>query len=148
MRELAISFGTSFNTIGIAFGFILPTFFVGSEIKDFDQSRKEIEFSLLVQGAIAVFLMLLALFSFQNKPEMAPSPNAAVERDDALCRSYWKLLRNLDFLKLTACFSIYFSVVIVLSTVIDKLSVKHGFTTDDSGFFGTINVVGGFIGTF
>lgn len=76
MRELAITLGTNFNTIGIAFGFILPTFFVDNEVTDPDTSRRQITMSLIVQGGIGVILMLLTIFTFQNRPKIAPSANA------------------------------------------------------------------------
>ena len=55
LREIAITCGTNFNTIGIAFGFILPTFFVDTEAST-ETLKSQISMSLLVQGAIAVFL--------------------------------------------------------------------------------------------
>ena len=36
LHEIAITFGTTLNTIGIAIGFILPTIFVNSEVKNVD----------------------------------------------------------------------------------------------------------------
>jgi hypothetical protein len=101
MREISITMGTNFNTIGIAFGFFLPTLFVSNQITDFDTTKNQIANSLLTQGIIAVALMLLAIFSFQNKPKLPPSSNAVVERDDNLLKSYGKLLCNFEFLKLS-----------------------------------------------
>lgn len=147
MREVAITLGTNLNVIGMAFGFILPTFFVDEEVVDIDRSRNQIALSLMVQAGIAIVLMLFAIFSFQNKPAVPPSSNATVERDDSLCVSYGKLFCNFEFLKLSMCFSLYFSIIIVLSTVIDKIVEEHGFNSNDSGFFGTMNVVGGVIGS-
>lgn len=147
LREIAITLGTSLNTCGIAVGYFLPTLFVDSDVVDYDRSRAEISNSLLTQGIIAVSLAILALFTFQNKPKIPPSSNAAVERDDALCRSYKQLLCNFEFLKLSLCFSLYFTNILVLSTLIDKIVEDYGFNTDDSGFFGTINIVGAFLGS-
>jgi MFS family permease len=91
-REIAITCGTNFNTIGIAFGFILPTFFVDSNLDDMEKARSQIALSLLVQGILGLTIMLLTIFSFQDKPAIAPSSNAVVEREDALCKSYHKLI--------------------------------------------------------
>ena len=57
-----------------------------------------------------------------------------------------KLLTNPEFIKLSVAFSFCFGNIIILSTIIDKIVEKYGFNTDDSGFFGTINVFGGFLG--
>ena len=49
-------------------------------------------------------------------------------------------------MKLCLSFSIFFTNVLVLSTIIDAIVEKYGFDTDDSGFFGTVNILGGFLG--
>ena len=84
LREIAITLGANFNVIGIAIGFIFPTFFVDSEVTDIEESRSQISLSLLIQGIVCVFFALLAIFTFQDKPTVSPSANAEVERDDNL----------------------------------------------------------------
>ena len=88
LREIVITLGANFNIIGIAIGFIFPTFFVDANVTDVDKSKSEISLTLLIQGIICVFLALLTIFTFQNKPKTPPSANAEVEREDNLLQSY------------------------------------------------------------
>ena len=148
LYEIALTLGTNFNTIGIAVGFIIPTLFVDSKIENVNTTKSQIELSLLVQGVAWVTIMLLTIFTFQNKPKKAPSDAAEVERDDRICHSYKLLLQNWEFIKLWICFSCFFTNILVLSTIIDKIVQRHGFNTDDSGFFGTMNIAGGFAFSF
>ena len=147
-RTIAITIGGTFNVIGNALGFFFPTIFVDAHNDDLDIARKQISNSLLAQGIIGIALMLLAIFTFQNKPKVPPGPNAVVPRETNLLRSYYSLITNLEFIKLTVSFTMYYNNIVVLSTLIDLVSDHYGFNTDDSGFFGTMNVVGGIISSF
>lgn len=43
---------------------------------------------------------------------------------------------------------LYFNNVVVLGTLIDAFVERYHFNTHDSGFFGTLNVIGGIFGSF
>lgn len=144
-REYAITIAGTFNIIGNAAGFIFPTLFVDANNPDTDLARTQVFNSLLAQGIIGVVLMLLTIFTFKDKPKVPPSPNAMVEREDNLCKSYYKLVTDWEFIKLTISFTMYYNNIVVLSTLVDILVERYGFDTDDSGFFGTLNVIGGIV---
>lgn len=144
-RSHAITFGGTANIVGNAIGFIFPTLFVEAENPKNVEVRSQIFLSLLVQWIIGVILTLLAIFTFKDKPEVPPSPNATVKAEGNLLNSYYKLITNIEFIKLTISFTMYHNNMVVLSTLVDILVERYGFNTDHSGYFGTINVVGGII---
>ena len=92
--------------------------------------------------------MFISIFTFKDKPKTPPSSNAVVPRETNLLGSYYKLITNCEFIKLVIVFTMYYNNNTVLNTLINLFVEKYGFNTTDSGFFGTLNVVGGIIGWF
>ena len=105
-RTIAITIGGTFNAIGNMIGFFLPTIFVDPNAPD-DELRTQIRNSLLVQGIAGVFLMLLAIFTFKNRPESPPGPNNASDRDPNLFGNLLKLITDYEFVKLMIIFTMY-----------------------------------------
>lgn len=101
-RTNAITVGGTSNVIGNAVGFLLPTLFVDAEIESIPTARRQVSNALLTQGIISLVLLLLAIFSFQNKPKLPPGPNAVVPKETNLFGSYYKLIINFEFIKITA----------------------------------------------
>ena len=147
-RNIAITIWGTSNAIGNAIGFFFPTIFVDPDELNTDVSRNQVSYSLLAQAIIGVFLMLLSIFTFVDKPKTPPSPNAVVHRETNLLGSYYKLITNFEFVKLMIVFTMYYNNINVISTLIDLFVERYNFNTTDSGFFGTINVVGGIVGWF
>lgn len=145
-KEMVYTIGPNANTLGIAIGFLYPTFFVKDSEKDVDKSKNQIQLALIVLAAMAIILFFVTLFTFQSKPKTPPSSNAILDHDSNVMSTYKKLFSNVQFLLLSTTFSIYFTDIMVLSTIIDSIVEDYGFTTDDSGFFGFTNVLAGFFG--
>lgn len=57
-------------------------------------------------------------------------------------------MKNVEFLKLTLSFTMANNNMIVLGTLIDLFSNRHGFSTDDSGLFGAMIIIGGIVSSF
>jgi MFS family permease len=148
-RTIAITIGATSNTIGVAIGIFFPTIFVDDDnFTDKSLARSQIATSLLVQGIIGLGLCLIVLFTFQNKPQIPPSSTAWVEGEKHLFGTYYTLLKNLEFLKLTLSYTMANNNIIVLGTLIDLFSNRHGFSTDDSGLFGSMIIIGGIVSSF
>jgi len=148
-RTIAITIGGTSNMIGNAVGFFFPTIFVdANNDTNMDLARKQIATALLVQGIIGLVLILLVVATFQDKPKIPPASNAIVPRERNLLGTYYQLVRNVEFIKLTICFTSFNNIIIVVLTLIDKFSQRYNFDTDDSGFFGTMIMVGGITGSF
>lgn len=99
-RVLAITIGANAKTVGMALGSVFPTIFVETPSKSDETIQNEIFISLVVQASIVGVIMLLALFTFQNKPKAPPSSNATVDRSETWFRTYIKAFKNYEFFKL------------------------------------------------
>ena len=146
-RTIAITVGGTFNAIGNMIGFFLPTIFVDPNASN-DVARTQIRDSLLVQGIAGLILMVLAIFTFKNKPPTPSGPNMEWDRDPNLFGNLYKLITDIEYIKLMVIFTMYVNTTNVFGTLIDKIVEKYDFNTDDSGFFGTINVACGIVSWF
>jgi hypothetical protein len=106
---MAITIGGSSNIVGNAIGFYFPTIFVDPDSGDRDTARSQVGYSLLAQAIISVVLLVLMVFTFQSKPKLPPCHIVEVPREENICKSYYKLITNIEFLKLTLCFTMFYN---------------------------------------
>jgi hypothetical protein len=106
---MAITIGGSSNIVGTAIGFYFPTIFVNPDSGDRDTAQSQVGYSLLAQAIISVVLVVLMVFTFQNKPKLPPCPIVEVPAEENIFKSYYKLITNIEFLKLTLCFTMFYN---------------------------------------
>lgn len=147
LKEMVYTIGPNSNNLGIAIGFLYPTYFVRKNDFDIYQIRHNTRQSLVVLALIAVILFIITYYTFDAKPKSPPSSHAGRDIDSNVMNSYKKLFSNTQFLLLSVTFSIYFTDIVALSTIIDSIVEDYGFNTDDSGFFGFTNIIAGLFGS-
>lgn len=147
-RVIAITIGANANTIGMAIGSFFPTIFIRDSTTKEEVVRDRVFLSLVIQAGITGALMLMTLFSFQDTPPTPPSPNAVVKRKEYLFASIMKLLKDLEYNKLSFSFGVFYANIIVLFEVIQEVLLPFGFTEDDAAMLSIINVISGILGAF
>ena len=147
-RRLAITIGGTAIAGGIIIGLLLPTVFLDDTVIGLESTRTQVQTSLIVQAGIAGVLMILTIFTFQNKPKHFPSQKATIKRKEYLLESIKALLVNGEFLKLWVCFGMFYSNLIVLTQICDEVVGPFGYNSDSVALFGTLNVAGGIAGSF
>lgn len=147
---MVISIGSKFFALGVAIGFILPTFFVDVEIdkNDIEKSKNQVFRSLFLQAIVGLVIGLLTITTLPGEPNLPPSANATIPRDDDIIGTIRILVTNRQFLKLSISFGFYFSVLLVLMIIIDEILEKFGFECKQAGMVGSLGVLGGFLGLF
>ena len=155
-RTIAITIASSSAIVGMFIGAVIPRIIVDRDYVFEEETgkvvgekelRHQIMISFIIQGGWWVLLMILVLTTFQNKPEVPPSTDAIVYRDNDLVGTYWLLFTNREFLKLSLTFSLYFSVVSSLALCSDKIIKKFDYNDHDDELFEIISVISGIVGS-
>lgn len=147
-RRLAITIGGAANAIGMIVGLLMPSIFVTSPTQDDDTTKNEVFLSLVVQAGLCFVLMVLTIFSFQDKPENPPSSNALVKRKEELLPTIRTLLTDIEFIKISISFGMFCSNIIVLFEICDEVVDPFGYDSDDAALFGAMNVAAGIASSF
>jgi len=88
-RVIATTVGAACQPLGVAIGFVFPTFFVvaaDSLAANKDEARTHIFQSILWQAVIASVVFILVLIFFKEKPPTPPSTSASTEdNSEGIC---------------------------------------------------------------
>lgn len=148
-RAIATTVASIANPIGVAIGFVLPTFFVDDDDKlpiNKELAREHIFTSLLVQAILGTVLSIFVILLFRSRPPTKPSPSAQVTRDN-FRKAFRNIIRNKNFILLFIGFATILGAFNTLGTVIEQVTSQYDFTSDDAGMFGAVFIVGGLIGS-
>lgn len=150
-RPYIIGMSSLFFTIGVGIGFIIPVLFINDyennlEDQDLDKLRREVELSLIPQAIFGGVMALITILTFQNKPKHPPSQLACNPRDDDILGCIRTLIVDIQYLKVCIAFTCYFSNFLVLSIIIEPMTFSFGFSSDQSGIFGSMALLGSFLG--
>eukprot|EP00347_Sterkiella_histriomuscorum_P021419 403334042 len=148
-RIIATTIATASIPLGVAVGFVIPSFFVddGDRAHDKkDDARSHIFNSLLCQAIIGTVVAILILFFFKDKPPTPPSSSAGAKKD-AFGPSINQLFRNKVVWLLVIIFGFVQGVFNTLGTVVGEIATQFDYSTDDASVFGAVFIVGGIIGS-
>ena len=147
-RVSAINILWGFYSIGNGFGFIIPVLLVDENARDVENEKVQLFNSYLTQAVITAVFLLITIATFRNEPKDPPSRGALVVRDDDIIGTYRELFTNCEFLKLTANFSILFTVGYTIYLNWFQIGVSYGFNHSDVLFFISSTIGFGCLGIF
>ena len=145
-RAIATTVCSIANPIGVAIGFLFPSFFIDDDDEG-EIARQHIQESFFYQAIIGTVLGVVCLIFFRSKPPTPPS-NTADGMRDPFGKSVRELFGNKNFLVLLVVFGGVLGVFNTLGTVISEIGNAYEYTTDDFSMFGALFIVGGVIGSF
>mmetsp|Transcript_1658 Transcript_1658/g.1111 ORF Transcript_1658/g.1111 Transcript_1658/m.1111 type:complete len:211 (-) Transcript_1658:228-860(-) len=97
---------------------------------------------LVVMSIFCTVIMVLVIFTFQNKPPVSPSANRTSLNDipqDSMCDQFKYLSHHRDYLLASTASSIGIVYFYVFTTLIGEIILPFGI--DDSAFFGTLGLL-------
>mmetsp|Transcript_25736 Transcript_25736/g.45199 ORF Transcript_25736/g.45199 Transcript_25736/m.45199 type:complete len:426 (-) Transcript_25736:950-2227(-) len=140
MRTEATTVGSAANSLGVAFGFIIPSIFV-----DGSSGKTEVGW-LMVTEAIVIGAVLVAdILLFKGKPPTPPSKSGGESREK-FKEAMKTLLKNKNFIYLFISFSAGMGSFNAIATLVAQLTEPYGFNSFDSSVFGAVLIIFGLIG--
>eukprot|EP00002_Diphylleia_rotans_P038059 TRINITY_DN8598_c0_g2_i1.p1 TRINITY_DN8598_c0_g2~~TRINITY_DN8598_c0_g2_i1.p1 ORF type:complete len:496 (+),score=90.89 TRINITY_DN8598_c0_g2_i1:44-1531(+) len=143
-RVKATAIGALCNQFGIAIGFYLPPAIIGNDSSKFP-------FLMLVEAAISLLVCFPIILFFQSKPRKPPSHSQLlsekVEEHDFL-QAALLFLENRGFMILLISYSICFGGFAAICTVLEPTLSEFGYSTTQSGLYGSLNVSFGMLGAY
>jgi Na+/melibiose symporter-like transporter len=149
-RIIATTIATVSQPLGVAIGYVFPSFFVSVEdsLPEFkDQARHAVYMSLLWQAIIGTVFTVFALIFFREKPATPPSLTAADTETVSILEGIKECFKNTNLLKLMFVFGMLLGIMNTLATATGIIGAQYGYTDDQASLFGALFIVGGIIGS-
>jgi FLVCR family MFS transporter 7 len=136
-RDIATVVGALFNIVGIAVGSVLPALFSVSPGPGLPNTSVQMFSLLLTELVLVLVSLVLTAALFQSQPPLPPSLSEKNKdgEQEALRAQLGKMLRNKDFVILSLCFGTGLGFFNALTTLVEQLVTKAGYTTDDASVF-------------
>ncbi|KAJ9580077.1 hypothetical protein L9F63_004269 [Diploptera punctata] len=150
----ACSIGIFGNQLGIILGFFIPPMMVKdhSNVEDIGNDLRSV-FYLIAGFNVAVFI--LTLIFFQNKPPMPPSPQQAMQKQNAaendagFFKVIKRLLLNKSYVLLVIGYCINQSVLNAVGTLLNQIVTQYSYEDSEEfgGRIGATVVAAGLVGS-
>lgn len=137
-RDLATVIGALLNPVGIGVGSVLPMFFTTDDAVN-------MRLLLLVQLVIVLVVSSLFLAIYRAKPPLPPSSSQANPTLLGNKEQLEILLRDRNFIILLVCFGSGLGFFNALTTLVEQLVEKAGYTADDASLFSGLLLGAGII---
>ncbi|KAL3831878.1 hypothetical protein ACJMK2_023575 [Sinanodonta woodiana] len=105
--------------------------------------RKDIMLYMYIAFGVSVFVFLLILIYFPNKPPLPPSVSASVGRLD-FSSGFKRLIRNVTFWQISWVYGVSLGIYNGWSGVLDVNLKSHNISETEAGFLGFYGVIAGF----
>ncbi|KAL3831879.1 hypothetical protein ACJMK2_023576 [Sinanodonta woodiana] len=115
--------------------------------KAIQDTRDDIMLYMYIAFGVSVFVFLLILIYFPNKPPLPPSVSASVERLD-FSSGFKRLIRNVTFWQISLVYGVSLGVYGCWSGVLDVNLKSHNISETEAGFLGFYGVIAGFSALF
>ncbi|KAK3589570.1 hypothetical protein CHS0354_043025 [Potamilus streckersoni] len=113
-----------------------------------DGTRNDIMLYMYIAFGVSVFVFLLILIYFPNKPPLPPSMSASVERLD-FSSGFKCLVRNVTFWQISLVYGVSVGVYNCWAGVLDVNLKSHNISETEAGWLGFYGIVAGcFSGLF
>jgi sugar phosphate permease len=146
-RITALSIAIVAQTLGVAIGFTLPSFFITDEDNS-EYFKVHIVEGLILQAGMGGVIFLIAFLGLRNKPPTPPSATADLNLEDfsRFKKSIVELMTDKNMLILMMAFGQIQGVFNTLGTILGGIASNFQYSISDGGNLGAMFIVGGIIG--
>lgn len=143
----ATAAGVFGNQLGVAAGFIIPTYLVGRASSQ--STSDQLGYIVMGTAALTAFIFILILFYFEEKPQLPPS--FAQIKGNTAQTSYASSLRTLfvnrNFVLLLICYGLNGGVLYAISTLLNQvIALEFPNNIQSAGDMGLIATLSGIVG--
>lgn len=131
-RVIATTIGMAAMPIGVAIGYVFPSFFVTTDDslpQNVSQARHDVYLSLLWQAIIGTGVMLISALLFREKP-VTPPTKAHATVPGILTDEIKACLRDKNLMFLVVVFGIILGIMSTYGTIIGIICVAYDYTDD------------------
>eukprot|EP00127_Corallochytrium_limacisporum_P000254 Clim_evm1s9 gene=Clim_evmTU1s9 len=141
-RDIATVIAALANVVGIGIGSILPTAFTTD-----DDNAVNMFDLLLTELVIVIASLLLSVIFFEEKPPLPPSQSEVNKVNDKQLKLEFKqVLRDRNFLVLLVAFGVGLGFFNALTTLVEQIVDKSGYSSNDAGTFSAVLLGCGLVG--
>ncbi|KAJ9580075.1 hypothetical protein L9F63_004267, partial [Diploptera punctata] len=150
----ACSIGVFGDQAGIVLGFIIPALMVDDHL-DVEDIGNDLSSVYYIGAGFNIAVFILTLLFFQNKPPKPPSPQQAMQKENAAGNESGfvslmkRLMLNRSYIVLLIAYSINQSALFAFSTLLNQIIVQYKYENEEElgGIIGVIMIASGMIGS-